>query len=146
MPMELRWIDTRDALYAAELTLRFELLRRPLGMPPGSEIFPFEAESLHLVAVEASEVIGCVLFHREGEGGRLFQMAVAEAWQHRGIGSRLVRALEERLRRDGVAEIHLHAREPFVRFYERLGYAIVGEPFTEVGILHRKMQKTVMRD
>ena len=35
----------------------------------------------------------------------------------------------------------LHARETAVAFYLRLGYRVVGEPFVEVTIPHRTMEK-----
>jgi predicted GNAT family N-acyltransferase len=37
----------------------------------------------------------------------------------------------------------LHAREAAVPFYLKLGYALAGEPFEEVGIPHRAMEKTL---
>ena len=42
----------------------------------------------------------------------------------------------------GGSEIALHARESAVPFYLALGYGLVGEPFEEVGIPHRKMRLT----
>lgn len=143
----LHFIHPAHPLYPAELELRFRVLREPLGRPRESVTFPFEAQSLHLVAVEAGgELVGCVLFHpdsAEGEppGGRLFQMAVHPRLQGQGLGARLVRHLEEALRERGYARVHLHARAGVVPFYERLGYAVYGEPYDEVGIPHRSMQR-----
>jgi predicted GNAT family N-acyltransferase len=37
----------------------------------------------------------------------------------------------------------LHARATAVPFYLRLGYTVVGEPFEEVGIPHRGMEKAL---
>jgi predicted GNAT family N-acyltransferase len=37
----------------------------------------------------------------------------------------------------------LHARDTAVPFYLNLGYACVGEPFTEVGIGHQEMEKAL---
>lgn len=142
--MDLCFIHPEDALYASELELRFRVLREPLGHPREAVTFPFEAESLHLVAVGSSEVVGCVLFHPEGaQRGRLFQMAVTPAWQGRGLGRKLVRALEAEVSSRGFEEIHLHARATVAPFYEKLGYASYGEPFTEVGIPHRHMRRRI---
>ena len=106
--------------------------------------FPFEAESLHLVAVEAGQVVGCVLFHPEGPGtGRLFQMAVEPDRQGTGLGTRLVEALEEELVRRGFREVTLHARDTAVGFYARLGYSPVGPPYVEVGIPHQNMRRSL---
>jgi len=131
-------------LYASELELRFRVLREPLGFTRAQVAFPFESESLHLVAHQQDTVLGCVLFNPEdAHGGRLFQMAVAPHLQGQGLGARLVRSLEEELRRRGFTHVHLHARGNVVPFYERLGYTVYGEPFTEVGIPHRHMRKTL---
>ena len=138
--MDIRRIQTSDPLHRLERQLRNEVLRKPLGMGPGTELFPHEDEAWHVVAVDAGEVVGCVLFHPDGQGGgRLFQMAVCEARQRTGLGTRLVRELERLLRADGVREVRIHARRAATEFYRRLGYQVVGEPFTEVGIVHDMM-------
>lgn len=142
--MELVFIQPGDALYAGERDLRFRALREPFGMPRGSEEFPFEGESIHLVASTDQHVVGCVLFHPDGAGGgRLFQMAVDPAFRGRKVGVALVRAMEARLAAEGLREIHIHARDEAVGFYERLGYEIFGEPFVEIDISHRMMRKTL---
>jgi ribosomal protein S18 acetylase RimI-like enzyme len=142
--MQLRFITTADALYTAELELRYRVLREPLGRSRSEVVFPFEEESLHLLALEEDAVVGCVLFQPENPtSGRLLQMAVAPARQGRGLGQSLVRALEAELRMRGVRQLHLHARETVVPFYERLGYTVVGAPFVEVTIPHRHMRRTL---
>ena len=140
--MELIFIDAAHPLYAQELELRYQVLRAPLGFDRSSVKFPFDAASLHLVALERGSVVGCVLFHPEGaHAGRLFQMAVEPSRQKTGLGARLVRALEEELLRRGFQEITLHARAHVAGFYEKLGYELYGEPFVEVGIAHRYMRR-----
>ncbi|HEX8825163.1 MAG TPA: GNAT family N-acetyltransferase [Archangium sp.] len=140
--MELTFIETSHPLYPAELELRFQVLRAPLGFDRSSVKFPFDAESLHLVAVDEGNVIGCVLFHPEGaHTGRLFQMAVEPSRQKTGLGAQLVRALEKALVARGFQEVTLHARAHVAGFYERLGYEVHGEPFVEVGIPHLHMRR-----
>ena len=139
-----RFIGLDAAEYAQELDLRWRVLRKPLGFAPGAVTFPFEAESLHLVAVAGSRVVGCVLFHPEGtETGRLFQMAIEPERQGTGLGTRLVRTLEDELARRGFREVTLHARDTAVGFYARLGYAPVGAPYSEVGIPHQNMRRAL---
>lgn len=134
--------DADRALYTGELDLRFRVLRAPLGLVRGSEVYDAEGDCLHLVAVDGQRVIGCVLFHPQGAySGRLLQMAVEPAWQRKGVGRRLVGRLEAELQPRGFAEVVLHARDHAVGFYEGLGYHCFGEPFAEVGIPHRLMKK-----
>lgn len=120
------------------------MLRKPLGQERDAVAFPFEAESLHLIALDAGRVVGCVLFHPEGPAtGRLFQMAVEPDRQGTGLGTRLVRALEDEVRARGFREITLHARDAAVGFYARLGYVSFGAPYVEVGIPHQNMRRAL---
>jgi ribosomal protein S18 acetylase RimI-like enzyme len=140
----LRFVGLDAPEYAQELDLRWRVLRKPLGFAPDAVAFPFEVESLHLVALDAGRVVACVLFHPEGtETGRLFQMAVEPDRQGTGLGTRLVRTLEVELARRGFREVTLHARDTAVGFYARLGYAPVGPPYVEVGVPHQNMRRTL---
>jgi predicted N-acetyltransferase YhbS len=133
-------VDTPE--YAQELDLRWRVLRRPLGLEREAVLFPFDRESLHLVALDGGRVVGCVLFHPQGsETGRLFQMAIEPARQGTGLGTRLVRTLEDELVARGFREVTLHARDTAVGFYARLGYEPFGPPYAEVGIPHQNMRR-----
>ena len=143
MALELRLGDFADPLLAEELELRRLVLAEPLGLTLPAVRFGFEPQSLRLWAFEDARLVGCVLFHREGEGGRLYQMAVEERLRARGVGRALVERLHDELRARGVRQVWLNARANVVGFYARLGYASVGEPFVEVGIEHRRMTRAL---
>ncbi len=44
----------------------------------------------------------------------------------------------------GLPAVELHAQQPVVGFYERLGYVGVGEPYEEAGIPHLTMRKQLL--
>ncbi len=140
-----RLVGVGSADHIAELDLRYRVLRRPLGRARGSEVYAHEVDCLHLVALDEREsVVGCVAFHPQGpHHGRLLQMAVEPSWQGRGVGRALVEALEAEVGQRGFRRVVLHAREHAVGFYERLGYACFGDPYEEVGVPHRDMQRTL---
>lgn len=136
--------DDDDPRYRGERALRYAVLRAPLGHPEGSERFDFDPIALHLVARDGDAIVGCVMFNPDGHGGgRLCQMAVRPELQGQGLGRRLVRHLEDRLRADGIERVLLHARSDAAGFYARLGYAPVGEPYEEVGIPHLTMERAL---
>ena len=138
----LRFVATNAPAIAGERELRFRVLREPLGHGRDAVAFPFDDESVHLLAFDGEEVVGCVLFHPESAtAGRLYQMAVTPSLQGCGVGRVLVRTLEDKLRKDGVRRIHLHARAHAAGFYGRLGYVVEGEPFEEVGVPHHMMAR-----
>ena len=141
--MEYKFISTDEDAYKEERALRAKVLREPLGFPAGAEVFPFEYEAMHLVALDGERVVGCCMFKPEGKGGRLLQMAVYFDHQKRGIGGGMIKCMEARLKELGFEEIYLHSREDAVDFYKRFGFEPVGKKFIEIGINHQKMVKRI---
>jgi predicted GNAT family N-acyltransferase len=143
--MKFKFIKTHQPEYMKELMLRWEALHKPLGMPPGSEIFPEEEESLHLVALEGKQVVGCVLFHQEEEGkGKLFQLAISPEYNGVGFTRKLLHFLEKTLMKRGIRHISLLAREDFVHFYSHMGYHAEGDTIQRFGLPHFPMKKELM--
>ena len=88
--------------------------------------------------------MGTLLLTPREEGAiQMRQVAVAGRRQGAGIGRLLVVESEAEARRRGFTRMLLHARDAAIGFYEKLDYHRVGEPFTEVGILHQEMEKSL---
>jgi Acetyltransferases len=145
MPIKFKFITPQDREYSEECMLRYEVLRKPLGLPPGSEKFPGEEEkSIHLVAVDKKQVVGCVLFYPETpKSGRMYQMAISELYRGKGFGRKLLATLETALESKGFTDIHLYSREEAVGFYLEMGYHPVGALVEKLDILHQRMEKTI---
>jgi predicted GNAT family N-acyltransferase len=137
-----RVIERQDAAYREELRLRYEVLRKPLGMPPGSEVNDAESSCIHVVAEVDDRLVGCVILRPDKDGaGQLMQMAVAPEFHGRGVGRKLVWRLEAHCLGAGIRRIYMHARVVAQPFYEKLGYAAAGPTFREVGIPHVYMDR-----
>ena len=90
----------------------------------------------HFLAVdEGGRPIGTARLMPSGQIGR---MAVLEPWRGRGVGARLL-ALAVSAARDTGLSVFLHAQADAVGFYERAGFRVRGDPFSEAGIEHRMM-------
>ena len=77
--------------------------------------------------------------HRPGaRAWRLRGMAVEEAVQGQGVGSALLAAAVERLRRLGAEVVWANGRDTALGFYERHGWQVVGDGFVtgEVPLPH----------
>ena len=128
--------------YAAAFTLREEVLRKPLGLSLNNETLAQECEYFHLVCHLGGELVACLVLLPKEEGTiGMRQVAVAPQLQGRGIGRALVEFAEQFARERGFTLMMLHARDTAIPFYEKLGYECVGEPFVQVTIPHRVMQK-----
>ena len=87
--------------------------------------------------------IGCISVERREDGIFLGVIEIAPDHQSRGIGTQLIRALCDEADGRGVpVELQvIKVNHPARRFYERLGFAVIGE--TEPHYLMRRLQESV---
>ena len=128
--------------YIQSLGLRFEVLRRPLGLVFDPAAFLDEVNDIHLVAHYKDWVLGCMILSRVEEGFKMRQVAVGHSEQRLGVGSEMIRFAEQYAKEMGFKAIVLHARDSAVPFYLKHNYELVGDGFLEVGIPHHAMRKS----
>ncbi|MFL2957213.1 MAG: GNAT family N-acetyltransferase [Candidatus Thalassarchaeaceae archaeon] len=119
------------------LELRFKVLR--IGMPRGSEYYPGvddDDDTRFLCAYIDGEIVGCATLQldpREGCKYRIRGMAVDSEFRNRGIGSDIVKKLQNEVKKEETG-IWCNARIKAVPMYERCGFEIVSEIFEIEGI------------
>lgn len=127
--------------YQAELQLRNEVLRKPLGMSIFDELTD-ESNEHHLGCFCGDELVGVLILTGISEVEvKMRQVAVAEGWRGKGIGTHLVKYAEAYAQSLGYRRIRLHSRKTAVGFYAKLGYRKIGNEFTEIGLPHYEMVK-----
>ncbi len=142
--MRFKFIDPEGPEYDQERMLRWEVLNKPLGLPPGSELLPEDGKSMHLIAVEKKNVIGCVCFFASSaQEGEIFHMAVSEEYRGRGFGRKLIHAMEQALSQKGVQRLHVYAWQDAEGFYEKMGYRPEGEYVKKNGMQCKLMTKNI---
>ena len=143
--LSIQRIDHDSLRYRETVSLRYRILREPLGLGFTPEQLASESNDLHLAAYAANldgALVGCLVLSPVDESViKMRQVAVQETLQGRGIGTALVEQAEEEARNRGFARMVLSARDTAVLFYVRHGYEIIGEPYEEVSIPHRRMMK-----
>jgi ribosomal protein S18 acetylase RimI-like enzyme len=133
-----------SSAYWATVDLREAVLRKPLGLQFSAEELAAESDSHHVACYRGDRVVGCLVLRPLGDGdARMRQVAVVPEMQGQGIGTALVNFAEALARKNGYRRMILHAREAAVSFYEKLGYARVGDPFVEVTVPHWAMHKSL---
>ena len=131
--------------YRMECELRHAVLRVPLGMNLYDEDLTTEREQRHfgLFLTDGSLAACAIAAAISTDETKIRQMAVRADLQGQGCGRTLMSRLEEILTADGVRLLSLHARAHVAGFYESLGFIRSGDEFTEVGIPHVAMVKSV---
>lgn len=142
--MALKIIDHGSTEYLQMVKLRDDVLRKPLGLVFTPAELEQEKENMLIAAFEDDEILGCcMLVEEDPRIVRLRQMAVLNNLQGKGIGRALISFAENIARDRGYRFINMHARINAVGFYEKVGYVVKGNKFTEVTIPHYLMEKSL---
>lgn len=140
--MEIALIHHGSSAYHEMTELRMEILRRPLGLSFTPGQLAEENKDWLVGAYEERQLMACcVLTHHNASTLQLRQMAVRQDMQSKGYGRKLLHFSEQLAKENGYRILMMHARKVATPFYEKCGYKINGNEFTEVGIPHYLMQK-----
>ncbi len=135
-------LDSVD--YEEVKKLRSRVLREPLGRTLSAEDLLSDRGNLIVAGSIAQIIVACALIKEvTDQTWKMRQVAVDFEFQGRGLGRSLVVDIEQRVELLGATEIVLNARETAVPFYLKLGYRVVSDEFSEVGLSHFKMCKSL---
>ncbi|WP_199015986.1 fatty acid biosynthesis protein FabY [Shimwellia pseudoproteus] len=108
---------------------RWEMLRKPLHQPRGSERDAWDAMAHHQMVVDEQGnpvAVGRLYINAENEASIRF-MAVDPGVQEKGLGTLMAMTLESVARQEGVRRVTCSAREDAVAFFAKLGFRNEGE-------------------
>ena len=143
--MEFLLIEHGSKQYQQMVSLRTDILRKPLGLVYSETQLKSEKSDLLIGAFENNQIIGCcILTPIENNQIQLRQMAVEKNSQSKGIGAQIIRFAENISHQRGFVSMMMHARKSAVGFYQKLDYQVVGEEFYEVSIPHFVMEKDLV--
>jgi len=103
---------------------RWEMLRKPLHQPKGSERDAWDALAHHQMVVDEEGnpvAIGRLYINADNEAAIRF-MAVHPSVQDKGLGTLVAMTLETVARQEGVKRVVCSAREDAVEFFAKLGF------------------------
>lgn len=142
--MGLKQIDHGSREYNQIIQLRFSVMREPLGLGFTKEELDKEKDNIHIGAFEDEELLGCCMLTKvSNDTLQLRQMAVKNNLQRKGVGGSILSFAENLSRDRGYKTIMMHARDTAVGFYEKFGYKVKGDPFTEINLPHHIMEKSL---
>ena len=142
--MALKIIEHGSKEYRQMVDLRFQLLRKPLGLDYTAEDLEKEKDDILIGIFDEYLLEGCCILTKIApQTVKLRQMAVNSGLQGKGIGRVLMTFAENVARDRGMRRMVMHARKSAVGFYEKLGYGVCSDEFLEVTIPHYEMEKAL---
>jgi predicted GNAT family N-acyltransferase len=126
--------------------LRFEILRKAWGQKENTTRDEWEDQSLHVLLIDENGkgiATGRLQFNSDSEG-QIRSMGVTEEYRGKGLGSIILKYLEERAREKNFRKIILDARDNAVDFYKKNGYEVEGDSYKLFNIIpHFRMGKDI---
>ena len=128
---------------AAAFALRYEVFVKEQHISVQEEFDSLDTpDRKYFVLYEGKEALGTVRYEMaEEEIVQPDRLCVQEDNRRRGIGTKLMAALEEKAAKEGCTTSTLNAEISVVPFYEKLGYTKQSGTFLEDNILCVKMSK-----
>lgn len=123
--------------------LRFKTFVEEQGIPYNEEFEGEEERFIHCCLYENDLLIAAARVGIEGDFARVSRVVVRSGYRNRGKGKLIMEFAEKeakKLKKDKllvIAQVQAH------KFYEKLGYTVVGEPFIDAGLPHVKMIKSL---
>ena len=137
----VKLVETEEEMEAA-IGVRFRVFVAEQSVPVEEELDDADATATHCIALHQGQVVGTGrLVHPEGDAIHIGRMAVDLPWRRQGIGSQILRFLEEEAKAQGRQRCILDAQEYVKAFYAAHGYQEYGDTFLEVDIPHIEMRK-----
>jgi len=108
-------------------------------VPPDLEWDGYDKDCWHVIAkTDSGQSVGTARMLYDGHIGR---MAVLPNFRKQGVGSALLKSLENIARVQGITTVFLYAQTSAVDFYKKHGYTTTSEEFMDAGIPHITMEK-----
>ena len=109
------------------------------NVPLEAEFDAFEGESTHYLLELEGKAIGTARWRIKDDSIKLERFGIYKSYRNQGLGEVLLkRILEDIINLE--KPIFLHSQLKAIPFYQRAGFAIVGEQFTECDIEHFRME------
>lgn len=139
----VEWIQPDDPRMAQVHELRHEALFAPFGLPRDDRWDDSGEEKRHVIAELDGRVVGYASLLLGDGTGHVRQVSVRNDMRRAGIGSAIMRAIDEEGERLGLTLLWLNARVTAEPFYRSLGWQTVSEKFPSgrTGVPHVRMEK-----
>lgn len=122
--------------------IRYRVFQVEQGVDPALEFDGQDDVAQHFLAYWEQAAVGTArLRSLSPKTVKLERVAVLSEFRGLGIGRRLMEYILNFLTNQGWEEVMMHAQEPVIAFYQKLGFVPEGDLFKEAGIPHRTMRK-----
>jgi predicted GNAT family N-acyltransferase len=136
MEIDIKIIETDDD-YQSCLFIRKQVFIIGQNIPVEIELDDDKINATYFLANLSGNPVGTARYRKTDFGIKLERFAVLENARNFGVGKALVLFILNHVKKEET--IYLNAQESVIGFYEKLGFAPVGDQFYEASIPHKKL-------
>ncbi|MEA4807188.1 GNAT family N-acetyltransferase [Acetobacterium wieringae] len=136
-------IKKKSTLTQDAKTIREEVFMKEQGFK--DEFDAIDAQAIHLIYYEDNVPVAVCRYYADTSPGVTILGRLAVRASHRGknLGKHMVEAAEKSIRQEGATKIVLSAQVKARSFYEKCGFAAIGDLYLDEGCPHIRMEKTL---
>ena len=123
--------------------LRFKTFVEEQSIPYNEEFEGEEERFIHCCLYENDLLIAAARVGVEDDFVRISRVVVRTGYRNRGKGKLVMEFAEEEAKKFKKDKLLVIAQVQAHKFYEKLGYTVVGEPFIDAGFPHVRMIKPI---
>ena len=121
------------------ISIRRSVFIEEQNIPEKIELDDPLIKSTNFLAIHDDNFIGTARYRITNLGIKLERFAVLRDFRGIGVGKSLVKFIIKSIKTKST--IYLHAQQPVISFYTKLGFIPVGDIFYEADIPHKKLIK-----
>lgn len=130
-----------DEEYAFKIrSIRNNVFTNEQHIDPDMDFDGQDSDAVHVLIMCKEKYVGTGRMLHDGHIGRL---AVLKEYRGQGLGAKIMLSLIKEAKNKKMKRVYLGSQRHAVGFYEKLGFSVYGEPYTEVDIEHVHMEKII---
>jgi predicted GNAT family N-acyltransferase len=137
--LQIKIVDYRYEIDAIK-QIRTTVFQKEQGVATELEFDGFDEAATHFLAYLNHQAVGTARIKEiNADIAKIERLAVLKQFRNQGIARQLMKSALNIAFQRNKKQVIVHAQEYIASLYEELGFAIVGDKFTEAGIAHVKM-------
>ena len=132
---------TGQSDFAICMAIRMEVFVFEQNVPAEEEWDAFDRTSQHFFARADGKPVATARLRDLDGVAKIERMAVRKDYRGKGVGDALLEKVMEVARAKGFQKALISAQSYAVPFYEKLGFKVTSEEYTEAGIPHHAMER-----
>ena len=123
--------------------VRSEVFINEQGADAGKEFDSYDDTAEFALLFDNEKAVGTARIAETDQGFKIGRIAILKDYRGKGYGALIVNAVTEKARDKGARKVYVDAQLYAVKFYEKLGFRIIGDEIIDRGLRHIPMLKEV---